>query len=72
MTPMPPPPTRHKHVWSAVALVLGIVLAPVAFVAHHTVILATDTDRVTDAIEPLLDNPDVQAGLVGAIVGPAR
>jgi len=53
-----------------VALVLGIVFAPVAFLAHHTVIIATDTDRVTDAIEPLLDNPDVQAGLVNAIVGP--
>ncbi len=53
-----------------IALVLGIVLAPVALLAHHTVILATDTDRVADAIEPLLDNPEVQAGLVGAIVGP--
>jgi hypothetical protein len=53
-----------------VALVVGIVLAPVAFLAHHTVILATDTDRVTDAIEPLLDDPAVQAGLVNAIVGP--
>ena len=53
-----------------VALVLGIVLAPVAFAAHHTVILATETDRVADAIEPLIDNPDVQAGLVSAVVGP--
>ena len=71
MTALPPSPTRSaKQVWSVVALVLGILLAPVAFVAHHTVILATDTDRVADAIEPLLDNPEVQAGLVGAIVGP--
>ena len=59
-----------RSLWSALVLTLGIVLAPVALVAHHTVILATDTDRVADAIEPLLDNPDVQAGLVGAIVGP--
>ena len=71
MTTIPPPPRRpQRYVWSVVALVLGIVLAPVAFVAHHTVILATDTDRVADAIEPLIDNPEVQAGLVGAIVGP--
>ena len=69
--PNPMAPRRPAtHAWSLVALVLGIVLAPVAFVAHHTVILATDTDRVTGAIEPLLDNPDVQAGLVGAIVDP--
>jgi hypothetical protein len=71
MTTTSSPPSRQpRQAWSAVALVLGIVLAPVAFVAHHTVILATETDRVTDAIEPLLDNPDVQAGLVTAIVGP--
>ena len=71
MTTIPPPPKRpQRYAWSVVALVLGILLAPVAFVAHHTVILATDTDRVADAIEPLIDNPDVQAGLVGAIVGP--
>lgn len=71
MTTIPAPPRRpQRYVWSVVALVVGIVLAPIAFVAHHTVILATDTDRVADAIEPLLDNPDVQAGLVSAIVGP--
>ncbi len=71
MSSIPSTPRRPAaHTWSLVALVLGIVLAPVAFVAHHTVILATETDRVTDAIEPLLDNPDVQAGLVDAIVGP--
>jgi hypothetical protein len=71
MTSPTPPPTRPaKQVWGVVALVLGIVLAPVAFVAHHTVVLATDTDRVADAIEPLLENPQVQAGLVSAIVGP--
>lgn len=71
MTAISSPPRRpQRYAWSVVALVLGILLAPVAFVAHHTVILATDTDRVADAIEPLIDNPDVQAGLVGAIVGP--
>jgi hypothetical protein len=71
MTSIPPAPRRPaKQVWSVVTLVLGIVLAPIAFIAHHTVVLATETDRVTDAIEPLLDNPDVQAGLVGAVVGP--
>lgn len=71
MTAIPPPPLKsQRQVWSVVALVLGIVLAPVAFIAHHTVILATETDRVTDAIEPLLDNPEVQAGLVGSVVGP--
>ena len=71
MTTIPSPPRRpQRYVWSVVALVVGILLAPVAFVAHHTVILATDTDRVADAIEPLIDNPEVQAGLVGAIVGP--
>lgn len=71
MTAASAPPTRSpKQVWSVVALVLGILLAPVAFVAHHTVLLATDTDRVAGAIEPLLDNDNVQAGLVDAIVGP--
>jgi hypothetical protein len=71
MTSIPPPPAKSpRQALSVLAVVLGIVLAPVAFVAHHTVIIATDTDRVTDAIEPLLDNPDVQAGLVNAIVGP--
>ena len=71
MTSLPPPPPRSpRQALSVLALLLGILLAPVAFVAHHTVILATDTDRVADAIEPLIDNPEVQAGLVGAIVGP--
>jgi len=68
---MSPPPRRSpRRAWSTVALVLGIILAPVAFWSHHTVILATDTDRVADAIEPLLDNPDVQQGVVNAVVGP--
>jgi hypothetical protein len=71
MTATPSPPLRSpRHIWSGLALVVGIVLAPVAFAAHHTVILATETDRVTNAIEPLLENPDVQKGLVGAVVGP--
>jgi hypothetical protein len=71
MSSIPAPPTRPAtQVWSVVALVLGIVLAPVAFLAHHTVILATDTDREADAIEPLLDNPEVRTGLVNAIVAP--
>ena len=64
------PRRTAQNLWATTTLIMGIVLAPVAFVAHHTVILATDTDRVTEAIEPLLDNPEVQAGLAGAIVGP--
>jgi hypothetical protein len=64
-------PTRsQKYVWSLVTLVVGIVLAPVAFISHHTVVLATDTDRVAGAVEPLLDDPWIQAGLVGSLVDP--
>lgn len=58
------------HVWSAMGLIFGIVFASVSFIAHHTVIIATDTDRVTEAVEPLLDNPAVSAGLVEAMTQP--
>jgi hypothetical protein len=64
------PRLSPRYTWSLVALVTGIVLAPVAFVAHHTVVLATDTDRVAATVEPLLETPAVQSALVGSITGP--
>jgi hypothetical protein len=64
------PRLSPRYTWSLVALVAGIVFAPVAFVAHHTVVLATDTDRVAGALEPLLETPAVQTALVGSLTGP--
>jgi len=58
------------HTWSLVSLVVALVIAPLAFLAHHTVVLATDTDRVSGALEPLLDTPQVQEGLVDSLTEP--
>lgn len=67
---MTTPRLSARRAWSLVALVAGVVIAPLAFVAHHTVLLATDTDRVAGVIEPLLDNPDIRDGLVGSLTQP--
>ena len=64
------PRRSPRHVWSLIALIAGILFAPIAFVAHHTVVLATDTDRVAGALEPVLDLPQVQQGLVSALTDP--
>ena len=63
---------RHslRHTWSLIALIAGIVFAPIAFVAHHVVVLSTDTDRVAGALDPVLDLPEVQQGLVSALTDP--
>lgn len=64
-------PRQHPRLtWSLIALVTGIVFAPLAFVAHHTIVLATDTDRVAGALEPVLDLPPVQEGLVASLTDP--
>lgn len=64
------PRQNPRHTWSLIALIAGIVFAPIAFVAHHVVVLSTDTDRVAGALDPVLDLPEVQQGLVSALTDP--
>lgn len=70
MTTAAAPRQSARNTWSLIALVAGIVFAPVAFVAHHVVVLATDTDRVAGALEPLLETPAVQTSLVESLTKP--
>jgi hypothetical protein len=64
-------PTRPaRHTWALVALITGLVLSPVAFAAHQVTVLATDTDRVASALEPLIDTPEVQGALVAGLADP--
>ena len=69
-SPSVTPRRSPRYTWSVVALVAGIVLAPVAFVSHHAVSLATDTDRVANAMEPLIDEPIIRDGLISQITAP--
>ncbi len=59
-----------RRTWSSVMLAAGSVIAALTFVAHHTVVIATDTDRVSAAIEPLLDNPDIRDSVVSGLTEP--
>lgn len=59
-----------RHTWALVALITGVVLSPVAFATHQVTVLATDTDRVASALEPLIDNPEVQSALVAGLSDP--
>ena len=49
---------------SAVALVLGITLIPLAFATHSLRAVVEDTEYVADALEPLIADPVVQQALI--------
>ena len=48
----------------------GLIAAPLALTAHSAVELVDNTEYVTNALEPLIDDPDVQAQLVDQALEP--
>lgn len=64
-TPPRPRPTRHRARSAAAALLLtlGVLLAPVAVVAHWAQQELTDTDRYVATIGPLAADPTVQSAV---------
>ncbi|MBC7441049.1 MAG: hypothetical protein H7311_00735 [Ramlibacter sp.] len=70
--PAAAPPPRSRQRWRAFVAVLlitvGVLLAPVAVVAHWTENVVADTDAFVATVSPLVDDPAFQAYLVDQIV----
>lgn len=64
-----PRPRRHwaRATAAAVLITLGVILAPLAVVAHWAQRELTDTDRYLATIGPLASDPVVQSALEGAL-----
>lgn len=60
-------PIRWRSVVSAVLIVLGCVLAPVAGIAVWTNNQVSDTERFVRSVSPLIDDPDVQARITDRV-----
>lgn len=61
---------QRKRVVPALLISLGLLCAPLALFAHSVVNLVEDTEYVTDALEPLIEDPLVQAALVDQALEP--
>ena len=60
----------NKPLIATIALVLGLIVSPLSFLAHHAVSLVNDTERVATALDPLVESPEVRALLVEHMVTP--
>jgi hypothetical protein len=69
---VPPPEAEHRHVRglsvvSAVLVILACVLAPLSVTSVWASRVITDTDQYVKTVEPLIDDPGVQAALTDEV-----